>query len=134
MLILIHVASNTGQCWNFKQSMGARNRLGIVLPYQPARLSLESILGLIKSLKIRAQVLPSTEREERLGTGKGMSDIMPMIAEIWCSWSKSHASKLASIFLCIFSPISFNWVGSHHGSNIYIKTPNPKCRLCWCLI
>ncbi len=37
----------------FKQSMGARNRVGIALSYQPARLS---ILGLLKSLKIRAQV------------------------------------------------------------------------------
>jgi hypothetical protein len=46
-----------------KQSMGARNRVGIGLSYRPARLhikpggigSLESILGLLKSLKIRAQ-------------------------------------------------------------------------------
>jgi hypothetical protein len=45
----------------FKQSMGARNRVGIGLPCRPARLhslaelvpSLESILGLLKSLKIR---------------------------------------------------------------------------------
>ncbi len=37
----------------FKQSMGARNRVGIALSYRPARLS---ILGLLKSLKIRAQV------------------------------------------------------------------------------
>ncbi len=46
---------------------GARNQIGIGLPYRPARLYtllhslaefrfLESILGLIKSLKIRAQV------------------------------------------------------------------------------
>jgi hypothetical protein len=46
----------------FKQSMGARNRVGIRLSYRPARLhslaelvSLESILGLLKSLKIRTQ-------------------------------------------------------------------------------
>jgi hypothetical protein len=41
--------------------MGARNRIGIGLSYRPARLqaggidSLESIPGLLKSLKIRAQ-------------------------------------------------------------------------------
>jgi hypothetical protein len=48
----------------FSQSMGARNREGIGLSYRPARqhslaelvpsTSLESILGLLKSLKIRA--------------------------------------------------------------------------------
>jgi len=46
----------------FKQSMGARNRVGIGLSYRPARLlhiqpggivSLETILGLLESLKIR---------------------------------------------------------------------------------
>jgi hypothetical protein len=46
-----------------KQSMGARNRVGIGLSCRPARLlhiqpggtgSLESILGLLKSVKIRA--------------------------------------------------------------------------------
>jgi hypothetical protein len=54
-------ASLFSQCWNFKQSMGTRNRVGIGLSYRPARLhspgrigSLESILGLLKSLKIRA--------------------------------------------------------------------------------
>jgi hypothetical protein len=43
--------------WNFKQSMGARNRVGTGLSYRPARLHrlAESILGLLKSLKIRAQ-------------------------------------------------------------------------------
>jgi hypothetical protein len=50
----------------FKLSMGARNRVGIGLSYWPARLhstqpgaigSLKSILGLLKSLKIRAQDL-----------------------------------------------------------------------------
>jgi hypothetical protein len=41
--------------------MGARNRVGIGLPYRPPATqageidSLESILGLLKSLKIRAQ-------------------------------------------------------------------------------
>ncbi len=42
--------------------MGARSRVGIELPYRPARLhrqaeliSLESIPGLLKSLKIRTQ-------------------------------------------------------------------------------
>jgi hypothetical protein len=42
-----------------EQSMGSRNRAGIRLPYRPARLhrlaktiSLESIPGLLKSLKI----------------------------------------------------------------------------------
>jgi hypothetical protein len=51
----------------FKQSVGVRNRVGIGLSYRSARLkrlaelipclaySLESILGLLKSLKIRAQ-------------------------------------------------------------------------------
>ncbi len=48
--------------WNFKQSLGARNRVGIGLSNRPARLhrlaeliSLESSLGLLKSLKFRAQ-------------------------------------------------------------------------------
>jgi hypothetical protein len=42
--------------------MGARSRVGLELPYRPARkhrqaelISLESIPGLLKSLKIRAQ-------------------------------------------------------------------------------
>ncbi len=39
--------------------MGARNRVGIGLSYQPARaggiVSLESLLGLLKSLKIPSQ-------------------------------------------------------------------------------
>ncbi len=44
----------------FKQSMGARNRVGVGLSYRLARLqtggigSLKTILGLLKSLKIRA--------------------------------------------------------------------------------
>jgi hypothetical protein len=47
----------------FKQSMGVRNQVRIGLSYRPARLhttqpggivSMESILGLLKSLKIRA--------------------------------------------------------------------------------
>ncbi len=42
----------------FKQSMGARNQVGIVLSYRPARLhSLESISGLLQSLKIRPRLL-----------------------------------------------------------------------------
>jgi hypothetical protein len=49
-------------CWNFETIYGGyRNRVGIGLPYRPARLhrvgvidSLESILGLLESLKIRA--------------------------------------------------------------------------------
>jgi hypothetical protein len=50
----------------FKQSMGARNPVGIGLSYRPARLhrlaagvmdSLESILGLLKFLKIQALCL-----------------------------------------------------------------------------
>ncbi len=51
----------TTQCWYFKQSMGARNRVGIGLSYRPARLySLAELvpwnrfLGPLKSLKIRA--------------------------------------------------------------------------------
>jgi hypothetical protein len=42
----------------FKQSMGARNRLGIGLSYRPARLHSLAvlILGLLKSLNIRALV------------------------------------------------------------------------------
>jgi hypothetical protein len=52
----------------FKQSMGARNRVGIELSYRPVRLptqpggivSLELILGLLESLKIRALLLPPT--------------------------------------------------------------------------
>jgi len=54
--------------WNFKQSREARNRVGVGLLYQPARLhslaelsSLEPILGLLKSLKIRA-LLPNENR------------------------------------------------------------------------
>ncbi len=49
----------------FKQSIGARNRVGIGLSYRPARLvaggihSLESIPGLHKRLKIRAQYVSS---------------------------------------------------------------------------
>jgi hypothetical protein len=41
-----------------KQSMGARNRVGIGLSYWPARLHrlAESIPGLLKSLKIPTQV------------------------------------------------------------------------------
>jgi hypothetical protein len=39
----------------FKQSMEARNRVGIVLSYRPGGIgALESILGLLKRLKIRA--------------------------------------------------------------------------------
>jgi hypothetical protein len=48
----------------FKQSMGARDQVEIMLSYRPARLHrlaesifLESIPGLHKSLKIRAQVV-----------------------------------------------------------------------------
>jgi hypothetical protein len=56
----------------YKQSMGAGNRVGVGLSYRPARLhtqtggigSLESILGLLKSLKIRAQV-PNLLRAEQ---------------------------------------------------------------------
>jgi hypothetical protein len=45
--------------------MGARNRVGTGLSYRPARLcslaeSLESILGLLKSLEIRAQLFMTT--------------------------------------------------------------------------
>jgi hypothetical protein len=44
----------------FKHSMGARNRVGIGLSYQPARLHTHSLSelvhGLLKSFKIRAQV------------------------------------------------------------------------------
>ncbi len=55
---------NQTQNWNcagiFKQSMGARNREGTGLSYRPSRLhglteldgSMESILGLLESLKI----------------------------------------------------------------------------------
>ncbi len=40
--------------------MGARNRVGIVLSYLPARnWFLESILGLLKSSEIRAQITHS---------------------------------------------------------------------------
>ncbi len=56
----------------FKQSMGARNRVGIGLSYRPARLhsldELESTLGLLKSLKIRAQMReggPHSSQPER---------------------------------------------------------------------
>jgi hypothetical protein len=44
----------------FKQSMGARNRVGIGSSYRPARVEidfLESIPGLLKNLKIRSVVL-----------------------------------------------------------------------------
>ncbi len=50
--------SSAGIC---RQSMGARNRVRIGLLHRPAKLpgeidSLESILMLLKSLKIRAQI------------------------------------------------------------------------------
>jgi hypothetical protein len=57
------ISSSVYSAGIFKQSTRARNRVGIGLSYRPARLhytawqngSLESILGLYKSLKIRAQ-------------------------------------------------------------------------------
>ncbi len=57
----------------FKQPLGARNRVGIVLSYRPARLhtqpggigSMESILGLLKSFKLWA--LFSLYVSDRLG-------------------------------------------------------------------
>jgi hypothetical protein len=58
----------------FKQSMGARNRVRIGFSYRPARLrrlaesiSLESIPGLLKSLKIPAQMFffPEVKEKER---------------------------------------------------------------------
>jgi hypothetical protein len=63
----------------FKQSMGARNRVGMGLSYRPARLhrlggthSLESLPGLHKRLKIRAQhtlwALWPTHRESERNT------------------------------------------------------------------
>jgi hypothetical protein len=68
----------------FKQSMGARNRVGIGLSYWPARLhslvelvSLESILGLLKSLKIRAQeVVERTNTEVSSQTGGAVAEFM----------------------------------------------------------
>ncbi len=74
----------------FKQSIGARNRVGIGLSYRPARLvhrangvdSLESILWLLKSLKIRANQIVTGLFENRkillhdtniwLGSEKGL--------------------------------------------------------------
>jgi hypothetical protein len=60
----------------FKRSMGARNRVGIGLSYWPARGykaggidSLESIFGLLKSLKIRA--LYSVHASARTAVLKG---------------------------------------------------------------
>ncbi len=60
----------------FKQYMGVRNRVGIGLSYRHARLqpggigSLESIFGLLISLKIRAQT--TTEGNGIGGHGEGM--------------------------------------------------------------
>jgi hypothetical protein len=56
-------SQNDSQCWNFKLSMGTRNRLGIGLSCRPARLrrlselidSVESISEFLKRLKIRVQ-------------------------------------------------------------------------------
>ncbi len=57
----------------FKESVGARNRGGIGLSYRPARPtlaggihSLESIPGLHKRLKIRAQYPPSQDRKNHI--------------------------------------------------------------------
>jgi hypothetical protein len=50
--------------------MGASNRVGIGLSYRPARLNrpveltLKSILGLLRSLKIRAQDSPSQQSQK----------------------------------------------------------------------
>ncbi len=53
----------------FRQSMGARNRVGIGLSYRPARLHklVESIPGLHKSLKIPALIgLIASHRQPRI--------------------------------------------------------------------
>ncbi len=39
--VFLHIQNTVvakDRCWNFKQSMGARNRVEIALSYQPARL------------------------------------------------------------------------------------------------
>ncbi len=61
--VIVHVYTSITSAGIFKQSMGARNRVG--LSYVPARQatqpggvgSLEAILGLLKSLKIRQSFL-----------------------------------------------------------------------------
>ncbi len=71
----------------FKQSMGSRNQVGIGLSYRPARLhrlagidSLESIPGLLKSLKIRALVSTlSTVRKEGLATSLNLRSPFPTL-------------------------------------------------------
>jgi hypothetical protein len=58
--LLIAEPQNTNSAGILEQSMGARNRVGIGLSYRSARLhrlaelTMKSILGLLKSLKIRA--------------------------------------------------------------------------------
>ncbi len=61
------ISSSVNSAGIFKQSMRTRNRVGMGLSYRPARLhslangSLESILGLFKSLNIRAQYTTDQE-------------------------------------------------------------------------
>jgi hypothetical protein len=63
IFIAVHIAQRiVPRAGIFKQAMGARKRVGLGLSYQrqatqPGRIgSLESILGLLNSLKIRAPV------------------------------------------------------------------------------
>jgi hypothetical protein len=59
------------QCWNFQTIYGARNKVGKGFSYRPAMQatqpggigSLESILGLLKILKIRAENTREVERK-----------------------------------------------------------------------
>jgi hypothetical protein len=39
------IDSFLNQCWNFKQAMGARNRVGIGLSYRPARHRLAKLIS-----------------------------------------------------------------------------------------
>jgi hypothetical protein len=69
---LINVDEKAPCAGIFKQSMGARNQVGIVLSYRTARLQwlaelifFESIPGLLKSLKIRALKETAEKENER---------------------------------------------------------------------
>ncbi len=59
-------------CWNFKQSMGARTRIKIGLPYRPAELvSRNRFLGSLKVLKFGICIYSHRE-----GDGEGGSEPM----------------------------------------------------------
>jgi hypothetical protein len=71
MFPTLELAPPPNLCWNFKQSMGARNRVGKGLPYRPDGLATQPtqpggigpwnrILGSLKVKKNRALLLAAT--------------------------------------------------------------------------